>query len=97
MPLCERSLKIREKTFGPDHPDVATSLNNLVSLLRNQVGCFWEHPIDAGIIAQGKYDDAIPLNERALRIYEKTLGPDHPAVAKSINNHAVLLEEQVGS
>ena len=28
-PLYNRSLAIREKVLGPQHPDVATSLNNL--------------------------------------------------------------------
>ena len=28
-PLYKRSLAIREKALGPDHPDVAQSLNNL--------------------------------------------------------------------
>ncbi len=28
-PLCKRSLAIREKALGPDHPNVAESLNNL--------------------------------------------------------------------
>jgi len=33
-PLYKRSLKIDEKALGPDHPSVATSLNNLASLYR---------------------------------------------------------------
>jgi hypothetical protein len=37
---------------------------------------------------QGKYADAIPLAQRALAIREKTLGPDHPDVATSLNNLA---------
>lgn len=31
-PLFERALAIREKLLGPDHPDIATSLNNLAVL-----------------------------------------------------------------
>jgi Tetratricopeptide repeat len=34
--LLFSSLAIREKTLGPDHPDVATSLNNLAWLYREQ-------------------------------------------------------------
>ncbi len=30
----QRALKIREKVFGPDHPDVADSLENYAGLLR---------------------------------------------------------------
>lgn len=31
-PLCLRALAIREKALGPEHPQVATSLNNLANL-----------------------------------------------------------------
>ena len=38
-PLYQRSLKIRESQLGPDHPDVAASLNNLAfCTLRPSVG-----------------------------------------------------------
>ena len=36
-PLYDRSLAIREKVFGPDHPAVATALNNRAVLLYKQV------------------------------------------------------------
>ena len=64
-PLYKRSLAIREKTLGPDHPDVAVSLNNLALLYQ----------------AQGRYADAEPFYKRSLAIREKALGPDHPDVA----------------
>ena len=64
-PLYKRSLAIREKALGPDHPDVAQSLNNLAVLYRDQ----------------GRYADAEPLYKRSLAINEKALGPDHPDVA----------------
>ena len=32
VPLLEKSLKIRQQVLGAEHPDVATSLNNLASL-----------------------------------------------------------------
>jgi len=56
-PLYERALAIREKALGPEHPDVATSLNNLASLLSDQ----------------GDHAGARPLYERALAIREKAL------------------------
>ena len=31
-PLYRRALAIREKALGPEHPDTATSLNNLAGL-----------------------------------------------------------------
>src|SRR2546428_5266359 len=74
MPLADHTLRIREKTLGPDHPDVAASLNNLALLYRTK----------------GDYAQAEALHQRALRIREKTLGPDHPDVAASLNNLALL-------
>jgi len=35
-PLYEKALAIREKVFGQEHPDVATSFNNLAELYKNQ-------------------------------------------------------------
>jgi tetratricopeptide (TPR) repeat protein len=58
VPLAQQVLAIREKAFGPDHPDVATALNNLAVLYENQ----------------GRYADAEPLYKRVLAIREKALG-----------------------
>ncbi|CAN0113270.1 unnamed protein product, partial [Ectocarpus sp. 12 AP-2014] len=69
---------IREKALGPDHPDVASCLNNLAGLRQSQ----------------GKYDEAEPLYIRAVAIREKALGPDHPDVASCLNNLADLLQSQ---
>ena len=76
--LAELTVVIREKALGEDHPDVATSLNNLAGLLE----------------AQGKLDEAEPMYRRALAIDEKALGEDHPDVATSLNNLAYLLQSQ---
>jgi len=57
-----RALAIREKILGLEHLDKARSLNNLGFLLR----------------AQGDLVGARPYYERALAIWEKRLGPDHP-------------------
>ena len=46
-------------------------------------------------VAQGNYAAAEPHFRKALIIYEKALGPEHPEVATSINNLAVLLKIQV--
>jgi CHAT domain-containing protein len=72
--LAEKALAIYEKALGPDHPDVALSLNNLAFLY-----CY-----------MGDYARAEPLYKRSLAIYEKALGPDHPDVAQSLNNLASL-------
>jgi len=38
----------------------------------------------------GRYDDAVPLAERALAILEKALGAEHPNVATALNSLATL-------
>jgi tetratricopeptide (TPR) repeat protein/CHAT domain-containing protein len=73
-----RALAIREKTLGPDHPDVASSLNTLAGLY----------------YAQGQYAQAEPLYKRALAINEKVFGPDHLSVATGLNNLAYLSSTQ---
>ena len=44
---------------------------------------------------KGEYDKALPLYERALKIYEKHFGKDHPEVAHTLTDLAVLHLEQV--
>ena len=36
IPLAERALAIRERALGAEHPDVATSLNNLAELYHSE-------------------------------------------------------------
>ena len=76
--LHKRALAIREKALGPEHPRVASSLNNLAVLYD----------------AQGRYADAEPLIKRSLAIDEKALGPQHPKVAVGLNNLARLYDAQ---
>jgi CHAT domain-containing protein/Tfp pilus assembly protein PilF len=78
IPLAQRSLAIREKALGTDHPNVATSLNNLALLYDSQ----------------GKYAQAEPLHQRSLAILEKVLGTDHLDFASSLNNLAELYRNQ---
>jgi len=77
-PLYQRALKIDEDLLGPDHPDVATSLNNLAELYR----------------VLGRFAEAEPLYLRALMISEEALGQDHPYVAIWLNNLALLYDSQ---
>ncbi len=39
------------------------------------------------------YPEAEPHYKRALAIFEKALGPEHPDVGRSLNNLAELLRE----
>ncbi|MEG4114145.1 MULTISPECIES: CHAT domain-containing tetratricopeptide repeat protein, partial [unclassified Microcoleus] len=76
-PLYQRSLTIREKLFGSEHPDVAASLNNLAEMYRQM----------------GNYAQAEPLYQRSLTIREKLFGSEHPDVAGSLNNLAEMYRQ----
>src|SRR5208337_4246981 len=76
--IFEQVVELANKTLGPDHPGVATSLNNLADLYKKQ----------------NRYAEAEPLYKRSLEIREAKLGPDHPDVAKSLNNLAELYKNQ---
>ncbi len=45
---------------------------------------------------RGRYREALPLYQRSLRILEKMLGEEHPNVAASLNNLAMLHHDQGG-
>jgi tetratricopeptide (TPR) repeat protein len=66
------ALRIAEQDGGPDHPDVATSLNNLAFLYQTR----------------GDYAAAEPLYTHALAIFVRAHGPDHPDAATSLENLA---------
>ena len=66
----------QEGLLGLNHPDVATSINNLAQIY----------------YLKGDYSKSELLHRRALEIRTKALGPDHPHVAYSLNNLAALLE-----
>jgi tetratricopeptide (TPR) repeat protein len=76
--LCERALAIRENELGPEHPDVAWSLNDLGFMIERQ----------------GHFAAAQPFYERALAINEKKLGPEHLATVMNIHNLGRLLQAQ---
>jgi tetratricopeptide (TPR) repeat protein len=46
---------------------------------------------------QGRYQDAEPLYTRALAIFEKKLGPDHPYTHRCKANYGRLRQEMTGS
>ncbi|HVR95103.1 MAG TPA: tetratricopeptide repeat protein [Thermoanaerobaculia bacterium] len=73
--LLRRALAIGEKSLGPEHPDVATHLNNLAQLLEDT----------------NRLAEAEPLMRRALAIDEKSFGPEHPDVGIGLNSLATLL------
>jgi len=65
-----------ELRLGERHPDVAQSYNNLAMLY----------------YSMGRYEEALPLYQKALEIYLGQLGKRHPYVATSYNNLASLYE-----
>jgi Tfp pilus assembly protein PilF len=73
----ERALEIDENVYGPDHPNVATIVNNLGGVLR----------------ALGDLAGARKSYERALEIDENVYGPDHPEVATDVNNLGLALQK----
>ena len=78
LPVARQALEVAENNGGPEHPDVATSLNWLADIYRKQ----------------SQYAQAEPLFQRALRIREEQLGAQHPDVAISLNDLAWLYLDQ---
>ncbi|AKB26875.1 hypothetical protein MSSIT_0156 [Methanosarcina siciliae T4/M] len=73
-PLYEETLQILEIELGPEHLDIAITLDNLAGLYESL----------------GDYEKALLLCQRALEIYGKVLGPEHTDVAINLNNLALL-------
>ncbi|MEZ6120516.1 MAG: tetratricopeptide repeat protein [Pirellulaceae bacterium] len=69
IPIAERVLDIKKRVLGVQHPDYATSLNNLAALYD----------------AQADYARAEPLYKQALEIIRAALGEQHPSYATSLN------------
>jgi serine/threonine protein kinase/tetratricopeptide (TPR) repeat protein len=75
LPLLEKSLALRRRTFGEEHPQVAESLEALGTLTH----------------ARGDFDRAEALHRQGLALRRKLLGPDSPEVAESLNSLATDL------
>ncbi len=76
--LAERALAIKAKALGPEHPELAKSLNS----------------IGAIFYFRGRYKETEQLWKRSLAIREKALALEHPYVAASLNNLAALYSGQ---
>jgi tetratricopeptide (TPR) repeat protein len=63
-----------EDAYGPDHPEVASTLTNLGIVLREL----------------GELAAARAAVERALGIVEDAYGPDHPEVAATLGNLGIV-------
>ena len=73
-PFFQRSIALRKKILGIEHPDYASSLNNLANVY----------------LATGNFKKAEPLFIESRTIIEKALGKEHPEYASGINNLAGL-------
>ncbi|WP_287169178.1 MULTISPECIES: tetratricopeptide repeat protein [unclassified Microcystis] len=66
---------MRKRLLGDNHPDVATSLNNLVHL------CY----------CQGRYSEAEPFYLEAINIFREGLGENHPHTQTVYQNYLRML------
>lgn len=94
-----RALAIREKVLGPGHPDTATSLNNLANVLMEQgkdeqmsLAEQRSRALAGQVVRSGT--EIENLYHRALSIQEASLGPNHPALATTLNNLSALLDQR---
>ena len=76
--LAREGLTMKQRLFGEENEEVATSLNTLASIL----------------LAGGKPAEAEPLFRRSIGIRRKLEGPRSIGLAKAINNLAVLLADE---
>ncbi len=77
-PYFQEALSLRERIFGPEHPEVATAASNLAELYR----------------VRGDYTAAEPLYRRAIAIRETKLGPAHSELAIGLNNAAAMYRDR---
>ena len=71
--------------LGLSFGSIASAQEARWKALKNQVKALYE---------QGKYREGIPVAKEALKVTEETFGSDHPDVAISLNNLAVLYDYQ---
>jgi tetratricopeptide (TPR) repeat protein len=73
---ARRALAIGEASLGPEHPNIAATLDNIGNMLA----------------ADGHHDEAMIQHRRALAIREKALGPTDPSISLSLMNIANAFE-----
>ncbi len=78
LAYVQRALKIDEKVFGPEHPNIARDANNIGTILKDK----------------GDLDGALAYVQRALKIGEKVFGAEHPNVAIGANNIGMILKDK---
>jgi tetratricopeptide (TPR) repeat protein len=73
----EKALEIKQKTLPPNHPDFATSYNNIGSV-------YYE---------MKQYPKALPFFERALEIFRNSLPSNHPSIQTLRQNIEIVKEK----
>lgn len=76
--LLRQALAIDRQVHGAEHPDVATSLDNLGYLL----------------LRMGRYDESAEMIEEAVGIDRRTIGTDNPEYASHLDNLAGAYRSQ---
>lgn len=76
--VCREALTIRESLLGPNHPDVAESLDALATVYYDQA----------------RFEKAEKLLERSVAIDEKDLGSRNPDTATKLHHLAVVLNDE---
>lgn len=84
-PLFERALGIMEKGVGPEQPDTALALNNVVQLL------ITHREFGELLIEQREFEAAYQLGLRALMISDKIFGSEHHETVKVLCHLASVL------
>jgi len=74
----QKSLVIKEKVLGLEHPSTAITYNNIADVYSSQ----------------GEYAKALEWNQKSLVIKEKVLGLEHPSTATTYNNIADVYSSQ---
>jgi tetratricopeptide (TPR) repeat protein/predicted Ser/Thr protein kinase len=72
-----RALELRERTLGPNSPDVGRTLNNLGTVY----------------YGRGDLQKGLESYNRALAVKEATLGAEHPDLTSTLNNIALVLSD----
>ena len=67
----EKALEIRQQSLPSNHPDLASSYNN--------IGIVYD--------SMGEYSKALSSYEKALEIRQQSLPPNHPDLAGILQQH----------
>ena len=78
LKVYEHECKLQEELHGKEHPDTATSYNNIGIVYHDK----------------GDYDKAFEYYLKAKEIREKALGKEHPVTAGSYNNIGIVCKNK---